>query len=53
LNLLQLGSKVSGKIPSTNSRELSTDNIVNEDVDVFEMATEIVNKLNGEKDLIL
>ena len=47
------GSKVPGKIPKMNSRELSTDNIVNDYIDVFEMATEIVNKLKSKKDLII
>jgi hypothetical protein len=47
------GSKVPGKIPKMNSWELSTDNIVNDDIDVFEMSTEIINKLKAKKDLIL
>ena len=47
------GSKVLGKIPKMNSWELSTDHIINECIDVFEMTTEIVNKLKPKKDLIL
>ena len=47
------GSKVPGTIPKMNSWELSTDNIVNDYIDVFEMATEIVNKLKSKKDLII
>ncbi|MCL7463230.1 DUF4279 domain-containing protein [Pseudomonas sp. NW5] len=47
------GSKVPGKIPKINSWELSTENIVNECIDVFEMSTAIVNKLKAKKELIL
>ena len=47
------GSKVSGKIPKMNSWELSTGDIVNDYIDVFEMATKVVNKLKDRKDLIL
>lgn len=47
------GTKVSGKIPKMNSWELSTDNIINDYIDVFGMSTEIVNKLKPKKDRIL
>lgn len=47
------GSRIPGKIPRMNSWELSTDRIVNEYIDVFEMSTEIVNRLKAKKDLIL
>ncbi len=47
------GAKVPGIIPRMNSWELSTDNIVDEHIDVFKMSTEIVNRLKGKKDLIL
>ncbi len=47
------GSKVPDKIPRMSSWELSTDNIVNDHIDVFEMSTEIINKLKTKKDLIL
>lgn len=46
-------SKVPSKIPKMNSWELSTDNIVNDNNDVFEMSTNIVNNLKPKKDLIL
>ena len=41
------------KIPKFNSWKLSTENIVNEYIDVFEMASDIVNKLKPVKHLIL
>ncbi|WNO10598.1 DUF4279 domain-containing protein [Teredinibacter sp. KSP-S5-2] len=47
------GSKVPGKIPKMNSWQFSTENIVNDFIDVFEMSTEIVTKLKPKKDLIL
>ncbi len=47
------GSKVPGRIPKMNSWELSTENIVNDYIDVFEMSTEIIKKLKSKKDLIL
>ncbi|WP_198160111.1 DUF4279 domain-containing protein [Photobacterium sp. J15] len=43
------GSIVAGKIPKMNSWQLSTDNIVNEYIDVFDMSTEIINKLKPVK----
>ena len=36
-----------------NSWKLSTANIVNEYIDVYDMATEIINKLNPKKDMII
>ncbi len=47
------GSIIPGKVPKMNSWELSTDNIVNDYIDVFEMSTELVNKLKDKKVLIL
>ena len=47
------GSRVPGKIPNTNSWQLSTENTVHEYIDVFEMAKEIINKLIPVKDLII
>ena len=47
------GSKIPDKIPRVNTWELSTDNIINDYIDVFEMSTEIVNKLKGKKELII
>lgn len=47
------GSKVPGRIPKMNSWQLSTENIVNDHIDVFEMSTEIVAKLKPKKELIM
>lgn len=47
------GSKVPGRIPKLSSWEFSTEHLVNDYIDVFEMATEIVNKLKPKKDQIL
>ena len=47
------GSKVPGKIPKMNSWELSTEQVIDEYIDVFEMATAVVNQLKPKKDLIL
>ena len=47
------GSRVPGKIPKMNSWELSTEQVINEYIDVFEMATEIVDQLKPIRDLII
>lgn len=47
------GSKVPGRVPRMSSWQLSTENIVDDYIDVFEMAAEIVNKLKPKKDLII
>ncbi len=47
------GSRVPGRIPKMNTWELSTENVVNDYINVFEMAEEIVNKLRPIKDLII
>lgn len=52
-SVLRKGSKIPDKIPKMNSWQLSTENIVYEYIDVFEMATEIVNKLKPAKHLII
>ena len=52
-SVIRKGSKIPGKIPKMNSWRLSTENIVNECIDVFEMTKEIVNKLKPLKHLII
>ncbi|TAA48297.1 DUF4279 domain-containing protein [Corallincola spongiicola] len=47
------GSKIPGRVPRMSSWQLSTQNIVDDYIDVFEMATEIVDKLRTKKELIL
>jgi hypothetical protein len=47
------GSRVPGKIPKRNSWVLSTENIISDYIDVYEMSAQIVNKLKPKKELIL
>jgi hypothetical protein len=44
------GSKIPNKLPAKNSWELSTDNVVNDYIDVFSMAESIVDTLMPIKD---
>lgn len=52
-SIMRKGSRIVGKIPKMSSWQLSTENLVSEYVDVFEMSTEIVHKLKPKKELIL
>ena len=52
-SVMRKGSKIPNKIPRTSSWQLSTDNVVGECVDVFEMSMEVINKLKAKKDLII
>jgi hypothetical protein len=45
--------KVPGRIPKFSSWVLSTANVVDESVDVYEMASEIVKQLQPKKELIM
>lgn len=47
------GSIIPGRIPKTNIWELSTDNVVNDYIDVYEMSTELINKLLPIKNLLI
>ena len=47
------GYKISGHVPRMNSWALSTENIVNDHIDVFEMARGLINCLKSKKDLII
>lgn len=47
------GSKTLGKIPACSSWQLSTENIANNYIDVFEMSASIINQLKPKKQLIL
>jgi hypothetical protein len=47
------GEKVPGRIPKFSSWVLSTANVVDESVDVYEMASEIVKQLQPKKELIM
>ncbi len=52
-SVIRKGSKIPGQIPKMSSWKFSTENIVDEYIDVFEMATGIVNKLKPVKQLII
>ncbi len=47
------GEKVPGRIPKMNSWMISTENIVDDNIDIYEMTTAIVNKLKSKKKLII
>lgn len=47
------GSKIPGQIPKRSSWELSTENVVNDYIDVYKMSSEIINKLLPVKKLII
>jgi hypothetical protein len=51
--VIRKGSKIPNNIPKFNSWKFSTENIVNEHIDVFDMASDIVNILKPVKHLIL
>ena len=52
-SVLRKGSKIPNKLPVKSSWELSTENIVNEFVDVFAMAESVVEQLKPLKSKIL
>lgn len=47
------GEKVPDRLPRQSSWEFSTDNIVNDYIDVYNLAASIVNELKSKKDLII
>lgn len=52
-SVMRKGENIPGKLPKKNSWKLSTDNVVNDYIDVFEMATLIVDQLEPKKHFIL
>ncbi len=52
-SIMKKGSKAGGKLPKKNSWIVSTENVVNECIDVFDMATEFINILKPKKGLII
>jgi hypothetical protein len=52
-SIMRKGSKAGGKLPKKSSWAVSTENVVNEYIDVFDMATEIINILKPKKELII
>ncbi len=51
--VVRKGSRVPGRLPKKSTWSLSTENVVNEYIDVFEMATSIIEKLKPKKEEIL
>lgn len=47
------GSRVPGKLPRVSSWEISTENVVNGYVDVYELSTQIIQILKPKKDEII
>ena len=47
------GSNIPGKVPAINTWEFSTENVINNYIDVFDMSTSIIEKLKAKKELIL
>ena len=47
------GSKIIGKVPKINSWELSTEKVIDDFIDVFEMSGKIINILRPKMELIL
>lgn len=52
-SIMRKGSKAGGKLPKKNSWVVSTENVVNEYIDVFDMASEIISILKPKKDQII
>lgn len=52
-NIRRKGSRIRGKVPKMNSWELSTEQVVDEYIDVFELSTKIVSVLKPKLDLII
>lgn len=52
-SICRKGSKISGKTPRSNSWQLSTENIVENYIDVFELSSKIIARLKPKKALIL
>jgi hypothetical protein len=52
-SIMRKGSKVPGRVPKMNSWQLSTVNVVNNFIDVYQMSTEIINTLKPKKEKIL
>lgn len=52
-NIRRKGSRVSGKIPKFNSWEISTEQVINECVDIYELSTKLIEVLKPKLDLIL
>ncbi len=52
-SIMRKGSRIPGKIPKISSWELSTDEIISDYIDVFEMSGKIVSILKPKINLIL
>ncbi len=52
-SVMRKGSNIPDKLPPKSSWELSTENVVNNYIDVFDMATSIIEQLKPKKKMIL
>lgn len=52
-NIRRKGSRIPGKVPRMNSWELSTDQVIDESINIFELSTQIVSILKPKLDLII
>ena len=52
-NIMRKGSRIPGKIPKMNSWELSTDQVTDEYIDIYELSTQVVSILKPKLDLII
>lgn len=52
-SIMRKGSKIPGKLPAKSSWEYSSENVVNEFIEVFAMADTIINELKPKKQLII
>lgn len=52
-NIRRKGSRVSGKSPKVNSWELSTEQVIDQYIDIFEMSSQIVDLLKPKLGLII
>ena len=52
-SICRKGDKVPERFPVHSSWRLSTENVVSDNIDVYELATQVISKLKPKKDLIL
>ena len=52
-SIMRKGARIPNKVPVRNSWAVSTENIVNEYIDVFDMACEITKQLIPKQELII
>ncbi len=52
-SVLRKGSRIPSKVPVVDSWELCTDQVIDENIDIYEMSAEIINQLIPVQDLIV